>query len=242
MKIHIIVLTAIILIIPLQFHSQFKEHYSKETEYQKLTNEQDYWVNSPWILNDAIIFFYKDKANKILVGGDFNDWKPELLMDQKNTNFWQYVWEERLPKGRYKYKLMVDDIWISDPYNSNIIIDDSGQPVSYFELKEDFIPNASYPLWLEKDIFQFKYEDTSAKNISLVGDFNNWNPYSTPLKNFGAGEFSINIRLMPGIHSYCFVVDDEWKADPNNLNQYSDKVGTIISIIFVKDKNNKNPH
>jgi hypothetical protein len=227
---------------PLLLFSQGNERLSREAQFEKLTNKEDYFVNSPLITGDSIIFFYKNNASKILVGGDFNDWKPDLLMMETETNFWQYSWVSRLPKGIYKYKLMVDDIWINDPNNTNVIIDDSGQPVSYFELKEDFIPGATYPLWLEKDIYQFKYENISAKNVSLVGDFNNWNPYLTPLTNTGAGEFLVKVRLKPGIHSYCFVVDDDWKADPNNLNQFSDRTGTIISIMYVPDRSKGSHH
>ncbi len=226
----------VLIFTPLLVFSLDNERLSREAEFEKLTNNEDFFVNSPFITPDSIIFFYKSKASKILVGGDFNDWKPELLMRETETNFWQYSWETRLPKGIYKYKLMVDDIWINDPNNTNVITDDSGQPVSYFELKEDFIPGATYPLWLEKDLYQFKYENISAKSVSLVGDFNNWNPYLTILTNMGAGEFFVKVRLKPGIHSYCFVVDDEWKADPNNLNQYSDRTGTIINIIYVPER------
>lgn len=226
----------VLIFTPLLVFSLDNERLSREAEFEKLTNNEDFFVNSPFITPDSIIFFYKSKASKILVGGDFNDWKPELLMRETETNFWQYSWETRLPKGIYKYKLMVDDIWINYPNNTNVITDDSGQPVSYFELKEDFIPGATYPLWLEKDLYQFKYENISAKSVSLVGDFNNWNPYLTILTNMGAGEFFVKVRLKPGIHSYCFVVDDEWKADPNNLNQYSDRTGTIINIIYVPER------
>ena len=116
------------------------ERLSREAEFEKLTNTEDYFVNSPFVTADSIIFFYKGKANMILVAGDFNDWKPELLMRETETNFWQYSWGVRLPKGTYKYKLVVDDVWINDPGNTNIINDDSGQAVSYFDLKEDFIP------------------------------------------------------------------------------------------------------
>lgn len=200
-------------------------------------NIQDFWINSPLIMEDAIIFFSRDKAKKILVAGDFNNWKPELLMTNMNTNyFWQYIWDTRLTKGIYKYKYIIDNIWINDPMNTNIIIDESGQMVSYFELKEDFIPHAKYPLWIERDLYEFKFESTKAKSVYLVGDFNNWNPFNIPLKPEGPNEFKTRVRLKPGMHTYCFIVDGDWKADPENLRQYKDEVGNIVSIIFVKDK------
>ncbi len=216
-----------------------KDFLSKEAEYQQLSRNIDYWINSPIIMDDSIIFFFKESANKVLLAGDFNGWKAELLMEQKNTNFFQISWDSRLSKGVYRYKYVVDDIWINDPYNTNTIIDESGQPVSFFELKDDFIPYARYPLWFEKDYYIFKYENTTAKNVFLVGDFNNWNPFNLVMTNKGAGKFNIKIRLKPGIHSYCFVVDGEWKTDPNNRHQYSDEVGNIINTLYVSDNKNK---
>lgn len=211
-----------------------KDYVSKELQYKMIEKNPDFWINSPIVMDDIIIFFFKGDARKVLVAGDFNDWKPRLLMQQKNTNFWQAAWDIRMLKGVHKYKLLVDDIWMSDPQNTNYVIDDSGQMVSTFELKEDFIPEPNSPLWLKDDLYRFRYESIKAKSIYLVGDFNNWNPYNLMMTNTGSDEFFITIRLKPGLHSYCFVVDGEWKPDPDNLNQYSDEVGNIVSIINIR--------
>lgn len=211
-----------------------KDYISKELQLKLLEKNTDFWINSPIVMNDMIVFFYKGNARKVLVAGDFNDWKPRLLMEQANTNFWKVAWDSRMARGVHKYKLLVDDIWMSDPNNTNYVIDDSGQMVSTFELKEDFIPEPDSPLWLKGDQYRFRYESKKAKSVYLVGDFNNWNPYNITMTNNGSDEFFITIRLKPGLHSYCFVVDGEWKPDPDNLNQYSDEVGNIVSIVNIR--------
>jgi len=235
MKRLFIFLSGLFLIVVLM--GQAKEKLSKEKEYQILSKEiEGYWINSPLILNDKIIFFYRGDGSerKVVVAGDFTDWKPLLLMEKKSTNMWQFVWEERLKKGRYRYRYVIDDIWTYDPNNTNFIVDDNGDRISYFDLEEDFIPEFTNPLWIEKDIYEFKYFDEKAKNVSLVGNFNNWNPYKHVMKYRGAGEFSIRIRLKPGIYAYCFVVDDNWVSDPKNLKQFRDSVGNIVSVFYVK--------
>ncbi len=211
-----------------------KDYLSKEAELQKLTKNMDYWINSPIVMEDSIVFFFKEKASKVYVSGNFNSWKHYLPMEEKETNFWIFAWDKRLSKGVYQYKLIVDEIWINDPNNTNFTIDDSGQEVSYFELKDDFIPYAKYPLWLENGTYLFKYDSTTARDVFLVGDFNNWNPFNLSMTNKGAGEFYIKISLKPGLHTYCFVVDGEWKTDPNNRDQYSDEVGNIVNTIYIK--------
>ncbi len=198
-----------------------------------------FWINSPIITENSIVFFFRDKAKKVAVAGDFNGWKPSLVMEEHGTNFWQAAWTQRLRKGVYRYKLVVDNIWISDPHNTNTSVDESGQEVSSFTIASDFIPEIKNPLWLSNDYYRFSYKNLKARNVSLVGDFNNWNPYHLPLTNLGGGEFSAVIRLRPGLHTYSFVVDGEWRADPDNLRQYSDEAGNIVSV-FVVPKPDRN--
>ncbi len=220
-------------------YSQIVDRISKEKEFELLSKEiTDFWINSPLVLDDKIIFFYRGKGNekKIVIAGDFTEWKPLLLMEKKSTNMWQYVWDERLEKGVYNYRILVDDVWINDPQNTNFIVDSFGEKISFFELKNDLIPEKSNPVWIKKDIFEFKYYDKNARNVYLVGNFNNWNPYKNPMKYNGAGEFTTRIRLKEGVYAYCFVVDDKWMPDPLNLNQYSDTLGNTVSVFFVKKK------
>lgn len=198
-----------------------------------LTN-MDFWVNSPLVLNDEIIFFYKGYARKVLIAGDFTGWRPELLMGLKTTNFWQFSWDERLKKGVYHYKLVVDDIWTEDPMNTNFVLDDSGQKISTFTLEDDFIPHLKYPLWVDKDEWIFRFHDEQARQLSLVGNFNNWSPYSHPMKYLGGGDFEIHVRLKPGLCVYAFVRDGKWVPDYNNLHQYREGENTIVSVIYVR--------
>lgn len=218
-----------------------KKYYSEEAKYQKLSLDVAFRVNSPLILSDSIIFFFKGTAKTAVVAGDFNDWRAELLMQKEKTNFQKYVWNKRLKKGIYKYKLLIDDIWIADPHNTNRIIDEANQTLSYFELEEDFIPNRKYPLRKRKNknIFIFSYTHPEVESVALVGSFNNWNPYSLPMKHIGAGEYTAEVELQPGFHTYCFVVDDEWIPDPNNLNQYSDEANNIISVLLIGEHKKK---
>ncbi len=149
---------------------------------------------------------------------------------------WQFIWEERLKAGEYRYKLLIDDIWTEDPQNTNFITDEYGEKVSYFVLSEDLIPEKANPIWIEKDIYEFKYYDGKARSVSLVGNFNNWNPYKNVLKFKGAGEFSVRIRLKPGLYAYGFVVDERWIPDPMNLKQYRDSIGNIVSVFYAGEK------
>lgn len=53
-----------------------------------------------------------------------------------------------------------------------------------------------------------------ARSVTLVGDFNGWDPGATPMHAEG-GTWQAAVALPPGRHVYAFVVDgEEWRVDP----------------------------
>ncbi len=216
--------------------AQTKTFVSKQKRFKEMLTKGLVTLNSPFIQENGIIFFYRGDAKTVVVAGDFNDWQPRLLMKKQANGVRTLIWDKRLKAGTYRYKLIVDDIWIADPLNTNFIIDNAGQRVSVFTLKHDFIPHKKFPLYIKGEFYRFQYKDFHARHVSLVGDFNNWNPYATPLEYKGAGIFTIDVKLKPGFHTYCFVADDEWVPDPNNLRQYADETGTIVNVFYVSKK------
>ncbi|AHG92077.1 glycoside hydrolase family 13 domain protein [Gemmatirosa kalamazoonensis] len=74
-----------------------------------------------------------------------------------------------------------------------------------------------------------------AKQVALVGDFNDWDQAKTkltPVKN-GNGLWSIDVQLPPGVYSYAFLIDGEWKADPRAPRVAGDDFGRPSSIVTV---------
>ena len=62
---------------------------------------------------------------------------------------------------------------------------------------------------------QFVFVAKDARQVTIAGDFNDWNPTATPLHRAGAaGVWSIVLPLAPGRHLYSFVVDGRrWVPD-----------------------------
>ncbi len=58
------------------------------------------------------------KARRVSIAGDFNGWSPVATPMQLNPKLG--VWEAcvTLPPGRYQYRIVVDDEWITDPHNT----------------------------------------------------------------------------------------------------------------------------
>jgi len=53
-----------------------------------------------------------------------------------------------------------------------------------------------------------------ASSVSLVGDFNDWDVTSTPMRRRVNGDWEARVRLTRGAHEYKFVVDGEWCCTP----------------------------
>lgn len=77
----------------------------------------------------------------------------------------------------------------------------------------------------------FKFEDTKAEEVYLVGDFNDWNTESYPMKNVGNGKWERQIVLQTGKYEYKFMVDGCWMVDPENDQTCQNSFGTYNSVL-----------
>ena len=72
-----------------------------------------------------------------------------------------------------------------------------------------------------------------AKEAFLIGDFNDWNPASHPMKKGHDGAFHISITLGHGGHHYQFLVDGKCVNDPRAQGLARNEKGEKVSLILV---------
>ena len=84
-------------------------------------------------------------------------------------------------------------------------------------------------------VVRFVLVAPDARNVSVVGDFNNWNRTTTALAPSGNdGIWTTSVPLPPGRHEYAFIVDGEnWTPDPLASVTVHDDFGTASSIVTV---------
>lgn len=82
---------------------------------------------------------------------------------------------------------------------------------------------------------QFVLFAPAAKSVSVVGDFNDWDPTATPLQaSRPGGIWSAAVPLAPGRHRYAFIVDGtRWIADPAAPPARDDDFGSPNSVVTV---------
>jgi hypothetical protein len=80
---------------------------------------------------------------------------------------------------------------------------------------------------------QFVFVAEQAQRISLVGDFNDWDPTATRMTRGAGGVWYVVVPLQPGRIAYSFVVDDKvWHADPEAAVTTHD-FGRPSSVVYV---------
>ncbi|MBW2603745.1 MAG: isoamylase early set domain-containing protein [Deltaproteobacteria bacterium] len=79
----------------------------------------------------------------------------------------------------------------------------------------------------------FSLESPDAKEVILMGDFNQWNPKKHPMKKYKNGVWEKTTMLFPGTYEYRFMVDGQWKNDPDNDQTCVNRFGTNNNFIVV---------
>jgi len=94
-----------------------------KTTAQKI--EEFYGVKQ---MDGEVVFSARfDSAKHVLIAGDFNNWSP--MSTPMQTNGRPGVWSTKLPlaPGRYRYRLVVDGKWITDPHNQYVEANQFGE-------------------------------------------------------------------------------------------------------------------
>jgi predicted carbohydrate-binding protein with CBM48 len=74
----------------------------------------------------------------------------------------------------------------------------------------------------------------NAARVSLVGDFNDWNPRATPLHRAAGNVWWVVVALAPGRYHYSFVVDGtRWVTDPVAPRAADDDYGQQNSVVTI---------
>jgi 1,4-alpha-glucan branching enzyme len=77
----------------------------------------------------------------------------------------------------------------------------------------------------------FSIEAPEAKEVFVVGDFNNWDPKTHPMKRDLNGVWKKSVLLAPSQYEYKFLIDGNWIEDPQNDQICPNCFGTVNSVV-----------
>ena len=73
------------------------------------------------------------EASEVQLAGDFNDWMPHTTPMRRLPNG-DFETRMRLPKGRYRYRLVIDGRWSHDQSNPSVETNEYGELNSVLEI------------------------------------------------------------------------------------------------------------
>jgi len=84
-------------------------------------------------------------------------------------------------------------------------------------------------------VVEVVFEAPQAASVTIVGDFNDWDPRRTQLVRAShEGLWRARLRLAPGVYQYSFVLDGTaWVSDPLAKTMLADGFGGKNSVIIV---------
>ena len=171
---------------------------------------------SAFATNGAMVTFFlrnNKNAGRVMLAGSFNNWEPDALAMKKTDTGWIAV--VKLEPGKYWYKFIVDGNWTIDTDNRISENDGLGNMNSVFYKPNTFFRLQSF---------------NNAKRVYLAGSFNNWEPREL-LMNKTATGWELPLYLADGTHTYRFVVDGKWMADPDNSETLPNEFNDVNSVI-----------
>lgn len=180
--------------------------------YNRFRNKQ------PFAVSDSVVTFYlrnNTTARRVMLAGSFNNWDPDAMPMKKTGDGW--TTNIKLGPGKYWYKFIIDGDWTTDRDNALHENDGLGNTNSvYFKPNYVFRVNAF----------------TKAKKVYLAGSFNGWRNKELPMNEIGAG-WELPLYLANGTHTYRYIVDGRWTADPGNPERLPNEFNDFNSVIRI---------
>ncbi|AVQ13582.1 Carbohydrate-binding module 48 [Leptospira santarosai] len=202
------------------------------------------------LLNRGILFTFEGIENEeVSVCGNFSLWRCIPLKKNGHGVFYTVFDPESRNTIReelkiLEYKFRVDGLFTHDPSNPDLAEDGDGSLVSRViaipsgpdKLATARILEDSPYEELEYRTVEFRIYAPDAEMITLVGDFNHWDPEEDILKK-DKEVFTLIKKMKPGNYLYNFVQDGKIILDNFNQNtRLREDTGEISSYLTVPER------
>jgi hypothetical protein len=131
-----------------------------------------------------------------------------------------------------EYRMIIDGLWTSDPWNSKRQWDTSKQIwVSLLSVPKRQTPQVAQST-LQSPI-RFSFHGESGIPVFLAGTFNSWDPFMYQLTEHKPGEYTLELPLPPGTWQYAFIYKGEQVLDQENPIKVYTRDGRTASEISI---------
>jgi 1,4-alpha-glucan branching enzyme len=184
----------------------------------------------PRMVDDFLVLSLKPDRPARFVGVRFAHEAWKILHPYSTNERGAFVLDYRVPEGvrEIRYRIVVDGLWMVDPANPRTDVDAAGVSFSVYTLEQEPVRTIVNPK-PEGTALTFVFQGSPGRRVSLVGDFNNWDPFMDPLDETAPGMFSISLRVPAGEHWYYFFSDGRRILDRFNARTGVDPDGGTVN-------------
>ncbi len=190
-------------------------------------------AKAPYFFGNNCIISYKEDHPIRSVGAAFEHEQYSqihtFVKNEFDTFILIYPIETNSTIEELRYRIVVDGLWLADPHNPYTITDKNDIRISRIEVPDRLSRITSAPLVETNGRVKFIYKGPKNRNVYLVGDFNNWDPFMHKMRETNTGFYELSLHLLPGAHYYYFLSNGLKVLDPLNSDQGLDYEGDEAS-------------
>jgi hypothetical protein len=189
----------------------------------------------PRMVDDVLVLSYKPENPVRFVGARFEHEAWKILHPYAVNERGVFVLDYPVPEGvrDIRYRIVVDGLWMPDPANPLAEADGAGASFSVYRLESEPARTVVNPKPGSSGALTFVFRGSPGRRVSIVGDFNNWDPFMDPLDETAPGFYSVTLRVPAGEHWYCFFTDGRRILDRFNAQTgVNPDGGTVSYFVF----------
>jgi hypothetical protein len=195
-------------------------------------------ASAPRLVGDRLLFSYDfgpgrhdGRVHSVEVAFGHENYSRRHIFRRNENDI--YIFLYAVPQGAETlyYRLIVNGIWMADPANPDGIVDRWGVRISRTVVPGGARTASHAPIVHDDGTVEFMVTAPAGSRVVVVGTFNGWDPYMTPLQETEPGRFSRRIRLGSGEHLYYYVVNGLRLPDPQNNDRKWHTSGLVVSVL-----------
>ena len=192
-------------------------------------------ADPPRYLDRQVLLSYKTNEPVRLVGARFahEDYRIFHIYVRNEHDVFLLLLDVPEEVEELRYRMVVDGLWINDPFNPRFDEDAFGRVFSVFSLQDRPARAAVSPEIHRQGSVTFYFQTLANRAVSVAGDFNNWDPFWNRMQETKPGEYRLTVRMPPGQHFYYYIVNGQRVLDPINQDTARDYEGFRVSTFFL---------
>ena len=195
-------------------------------------------ASAPRFLGDHLLFTYAfgpgrhdGRIHSVEIAFAHENFSTLYAFERNTNDVYVLLYDVPPELEEVRYRLVVDGIWTTDPNNPDRVVDRWGVALSRTTVPRVERTLTRVPVIYADGTVEFVVTAPPGSSVSVVGSFNGWDPFMTPLREVEPGRFSRRLRLGTGEHLYYYVVDGLRLPDPRNDRRRWHTSGLVVSVV-----------